>query len=389
MTQTDSSDTQSPPTTPTSQPTTQAQASTTSAPPTIHFEEAVPTLTEEEQYEALYEKWTAALQAQLDDVSATIHPSQIDQVIPCLDSSSDFTDEIDHRIDYRTASALEILQDMYDHMDDVYHPVTSDFTDEVPEIKIKTTVPSKLAPVHQSDLKASIDEIDNHIDGFDPSMQLSTDNCIEDVYDQVARDFTGDIPVSPSKIELVDALPPPPSPPTENMDFPRFSCYMGTPTNLQPTVSPADFSKFLLPSRTSATGSYVDHKIPLPIFDVGNFMKTGKDMQSSGNNSPLLDRPFDFIIGLRFIPKDFSSLLVCPSADDSNGLPPEQGLFPLANHTISDVGRFMKNLKDLPACGDDPPLLDRFFDFLGGLRFAPKDFLISSFLFSTVHLTYC
>ena len=250
MTQTDSSDTQSPPTTPTSQPTTQAQASTTSAPPTIHFEEAVPTLTEEEQYEALYEKWTAALQAQLDDVSATIHPSQIDQVIPCLDSSSDFTDEIDHRIDYRTASALEILQDMYDHMDDFYHPVTSDFTDEVPEIKIKTTVPSKLAPVHQSDLKASIDEIDNHIDGFDPSMQLSTDNCIEDVYHPVTSDFTGDIPVSPSKIELVDALPPPPSPPTDNMDLLHFSCYMGTHTNLQPTVSPADFSKFLLPSRT-------------------------------------------------------------------------------------------------------------------------------------------
>eukprot|EP00978_Attheya_sp_CCMP212_P045454 scaffold347240_cov28-Attheya_sp.AAC.1 len=34
----------------------------------------------------------------------------------------------------------------------------------------------------------------------------------------------------------------------------------------------------------------------------------------------------------------------------------------------------MKNLKDLPACGDDPPLLDRFFDSLGILRFAPKDF---------------
>eukprot|EP00978_Attheya_sp_CCMP212_P030785 scaffold114436_cov52-Attheya_sp.AAC.1 len=109
-------------------------------------------------------------------------------------------------------------------------------------------------------------------------------------------------------------------------------------------------------------------------------------MQSSGDDPPLLDRPFDFISGLRFIPKDFFSLLVCTSADNSTGLPPEQGLFSFVNHTISDVGRFMKNLKDLPACGDDPPLLDRSFDFLGCLWFAPKDIFISSFfLFSTVH----
>eukprot|EP00978_Attheya_sp_CCMP212_P038934 scaffold197906_cov24-Attheya_sp.AAC.1 len=45
------------------------------------------------------------------------------------------------------------------------------------------------------------------------------------------------------------------------MDFPRFSCYMGTPTNLQPTVSPAGFFKFLLHARTSDTDSYVDHNI--------------------------------------------------------------------------------------------------------------------------------
>eukprot|EP00978_Attheya_sp_CCMP212_P029060 scaffold102128_cov28-Attheya_sp.AAC.1 len=36
-------------------------------------------------------------------------------------------------------------------------------------------------------------------------------------------------------------------------DFLHFSCYMGTPTNLHPTVSPADFSKFLLPAHTLAT----------------------------------------------------------------------------------------------------------------------------------------
>eukprot|EP00978_Attheya_sp_CCMP212_P029383 scaffold104214_cov35-Attheya_sp.AAC.1 len=36
---------------------------------------------------------------------------------------------------------------------------------------------------------------------------------------------------------------------------------MGTPTNLQPTVSPADFAKFLLHARTSDTDSYVDHNI--------------------------------------------------------------------------------------------------------------------------------
>eukprot|EP00978_Attheya_sp_CCMP212_P027823 scaffold94120_cov44-Attheya_sp.AAC.3 len=53
MTQTDSSDTQSPPTTPTSQPTTQAQASTTLQAPTMHFEAAVPTLTYEEQISAI------------------------------------------------------------------------------------------------------------------------------------------------------------------------------------------------------------------------------------------------------------------------------------------------------------------------------------------------
>eukprot|EP00978_Attheya_sp_CCMP212_P006096 scaffold13731_cov51-Attheya_sp.AAC.7 len=75
----------------------------------------------------------------------------------------------------------------------------------------------------QSDLKTSTDEIDKHIDA---TLQLSTDNCIDDIYTQVTSDFTGDIPVSPSKLEPVVALPTPPSPPTENMDFPRFSCYM-------------------------------------------------------------------------------------------------------------------------------------------------------------------
>eukprot|EP00978_Attheya_sp_CCMP212_P017786 scaffold47921_cov55-Attheya_sp.AAC.3 len=161
----------------------------------------------------------------------------------------------------------------------------------------------------QSDLKTSTDEIDNRIDSSNSTMQLSTDNCIDEVYTtQVTSDFTGNIPVSPSKLEPVEqivALPPPPSPPTENMDFPLFSCYMGTPTNLQPTVLPADdFSKFLLHARTSDTDSYIDHNI------------------------------------------------FCTSTDDdSTGLPPEQSLFPFANHsTISDVGRFMKNLKDLPAC---------------------------------------
>ena len=158
---------------------------------------------------------------------------------------------------------------------------------------------------------------------------------------------------------------------------------MGTPSNLHPTVLPADFSKFLLPPRTSATSSYVDHKISLlPIFDVGNFMKTVKDMQSSGDNMqssgndpPLLDQPFDFIRGFHFVPKDLFSIIVCTSADNLNGLPPEQGgSFSFTNHTISDAGRFMKILKDLPACGDDPPLLNRFFDFNGGLRFTPKDF---------------
>eukprot|EP00978_Attheya_sp_CCMP212_P015184 scaffold39141_cov24-Attheya_sp.AAC.1 len=190
MTQTDSSDTQLPPTTPTSQPMTQAQASTTSAPPTVHFKEAVPTLTEEEQYEALTDKWIAALQAQMDDVFATFHSSKVNQTITHPESSSNFmtysTNEIDNRIDYGTASDLETLQDMYDHIDDIYHPVTNDL------IKITTTAPSKLAPVEA-----------------------------------------------------------PPSPPTEDVNFPRFSCYMGT--DIHPAVSPAEFSKILLPARSSTT----------------------------------------------------------------------------------------------------------------------------------------
>eukprot|EP00978_Attheya_sp_CCMP212_P012062 scaffold29960_cov31-Attheya_sp.AAC.1 len=156
-----------------------------------------------------------------DTVLATIHSSKIDQVITCPDSSSDIkttTDKIDNRIDCSNFTALQFFTDIYNHIDDVYHPVTSDFTDEVPEIKINTMAPSKLAPV--------------------------------------------------------EALPSaPPSPPTKDVDFPHFSCYMGTGTNIHPTVSPADFSKFLLPARTSATGSYVDHKIPLlTIFHVSNFM---------------------------------------------------------------------------------------------------------------------
>eukprot|EP00978_Attheya_sp_CCMP212_P046517 scaffold396200_cov48-Attheya_sp.AAC.2 len=89
----------------------------------------------------------------------------------------------------------------------------------------------------QSDLKTSTDEIDNRIDSSDSTMQLLMDNCIDEVYTQVTSDFTGDIPVSPSKLELepVVALPTPASPPIENMDFPHFPSYMGTPTNLQPT----------------------------------------------------------------------------------------------------------------------------------------------------------
>eukprot|EP00978_Attheya_sp_CCMP212_P024998 scaffold79572_cov67-Attheya_sp.AAC.2 len=77
--------------------------------------------------------------------------------------------------------------------------------------------------------------------------------------------------------------------------------------------------------------------------------------QACGDDPPaLLDRFFDFLDCPRFTPKDFFPLLVCTSADESTGLLPEQGLFPFANHTISDVGRFMKNLKDLPACDHDP-----------------------------------
>jgi hypothetical protein len=224
-----------------------------------------------------------------------------------------FTDEIDNRID-GSDSTLQLLTD--NGIDEVYTHVTSDFTGDIP------VSPSKLEPVValvQSDLKTSTDAIDNRIDGSDSNLQLSMDNCVDEVYTQVTSDFTGDIPVSPSKLEPVVALPTtPPSPLTENMDFPRFSCYMGTPTNLQPTVSPADCSKFLLHARTSDTDSYVNHNI------------------------------------------------ICISDDDdSTGLPPEeQGLFPFANHAISDVGSFMKNLKDLPACGDDPPLQDQFLIFL-------------------------
>jgi hypothetical protein len=111
MTQTDSSDTQSPPTPPTLQPTT--QASTTLAPLTIHFEEAVPTLTEEEQYAALNDKWIAALQAQIDVDFAAMHSYKVNQTITHPDSSLNFktysTDEIDNHTEYGSASGLEIL----------------------------------------------------------------------------------------------------------------------------------------------------------------------------------------------------------------------------------------------------------------------------------------
>eukprot|EP00978_Attheya_sp_CCMP212_P033077 scaffold131908_cov53-Attheya_sp.AAC.1 len=192
--------------------------------------------------------------------------------------------------------------------------------DDIPSIRdfyhgIRIKAPSKL---EQSDLQASTDTIDNRIDSSDSTLQLSTDidNCINDG----TSEFTGDVPgikiatTSPFKLKPVE------------------------------TVSPADFSKFLLPAHTSATGSYVDHKIPLQdglfpfanhtISDVGRFfMKNLKDLPACGNDPPLLDRCFDFIGGLRFTPKDFFSLLVCTSADNSIGLPPEQGLFSFVNHT--------------------------------------------------------
>jgi hypothetical protein len=189
----------------------------------------------------------------------------------------------------------------------------------------------------------------NRIDRSDSTLQLSTDieNCINDG----TSEFTGDVPgikivtTSPFKLEPVETLLPPPSPPTENVDFPHFSGYMGTTTNIHPTLSPATFSKFLLPARTSTTGSYVDHRNPLQdglfpfanpktISNVGRFMKNLKDLPACGDDPPLFDRLFYSIGGLQFTPKNFFSFLVCTSADDSTGLPPEQGLFSFVNHTI-------------------------------------------------------
>eukprot|EP00978_Attheya_sp_CCMP212_P015630 scaffold40277_cov41-Attheya_sp.AAC.1 len=81
---------------------------------------------------------------------------------------------------------------------------------------------------------------------------MDIDNFINDG----TSEFTGDVPgikiatTSPFKLEPVKTLLPPPSPPTKNVDFPHFSGYMGTTTNIHLTVLPADFSKFLLPARS-------------------------------------------------------------------------------------------------------------------------------------------
>eukprot|EP00978_Attheya_sp_CCMP212_P037314 scaffold174830_cov80-Attheya_sp.AAC.1 len=187
---TDSSDIQLPaPMTPMLQPMTQAQASTMSSPPTMHFAEAAPTPTKEEQIQAMTDTIMAALQAQVDAVIATaVHSSKINQAITHPDSSSD--------------------------------------------------------------LKVSTDEIDNCMDSSDSTLQLLKDivyDCIDDIDPPVTSDFAGDFLgiKAPSKLlEQDDALPSPSSPATENDDFPHFSCYMGTGTNIHLTLSPADLSKF-------------------------------------------------------------------------------------------------------------------------------------------------
>eukprot|EP00978_Attheya_sp_CCMP212_P016127 scaffold41983_cov27-Attheya_sp.AAC.1 len=226
------------------------------------------------------------------------------------------------------------------------------------QVKSDVTISTANIITHIDPIDAKVFDVETDIQGF----KLNVDD-LEAFQEDVAPKIDKVIQRPDSSFASAD---------TRN-DFLHFSCYMGTPTNLHPTVLPTAFSKFLLSARTLATEFLrrSHHS------SSGKFMKTVKDMQSSADDPPLLARPFDFIGGLQFAPKDFS--------DDSTGLPPEQGLFSLANHTISEVGRFMKNLKDMPTCGNDPPLMDRFFYLLGGLWFAPKDFFNSSLLLSTIH----
>eukprot|EP00978_Attheya_sp_CCMP212_P023773 scaffold73560_cov31-Attheya_sp.AAC.1 len=71
---------------------------------------------------------------------------------------------------------------------------------------------------------------------------------MDDIYHPVTNDLIKITTTASSKLAPVEA---PPSPPTEDVDFPSFSCYVGTGTDIHPTVSPADFSKILLPARSS------------------------------------------------------------------------------------------------------------------------------------------
>eukprot|EP00978_Attheya_sp_CCMP212_P017206 scaffold45668_cov45-Attheya_sp.AAC.2 len=299
MTQTDSSDTQSPPTTPTSQPMTQAQASTTLQPPTMHFEAAVPTLTYKEQISAILIQMasiTTLLESIKTDYDNKREKYKRDLSNQLKDDVTISTAEMETSVDTIDAKVADVESDMQRHNLDI---------DNLEALQTEVTPKIHQAITRPASLDTSLDARNDSFPRFQATWEL--------VLPYRSRFHLANTTTLFSQLlEPVVALPTPASPPTENMDFPRFSFYMGTPTNLQPTVSPADFS---------------NHNI------------------------------------------------VCISADDdSTGLPPEQGLFPFANHTISDVGSVMKNLKDLPACGDDRPLLDRFFDFLGVLRFAPKDF---------------
>ena len=206
---TDSSDTQSPPTTPDSTMSTPSTPDTNRSPPTtMHFEAAPAELTDQQELIALFTKLSD------DNMKA------LNNMFEKLSTKND--DKIEK------------------HKRDLANQVKAEFTNSRDDIDNRIeTVFAKVTDV-ESDMQGAKLDIDD-LEAFQHDVAPKIDQAIS-------------LPAS-STLVSSDA----------RNAFPRFSGYMGTRTTLQQPVSPDEYYKFVLPASTTTTGSYVDPTIPSPV----------------------------------------------------------------------------------------------------------------------------
>jgi hypothetical protein len=275
---TDSSDTQSPPTTPDSTMSTPSTPDTNRSPPTtMHFEAALAELTNQQKINAVLTKLSEnnmkALNTMFEIMSKTNdnkiekHKRDLSNQLKADVTTS--TEKMETRVDSIDIKVADVESDIQGFKLDVDN-LEAFQTEVTPKIDQAITRPASSATsldarndfprfcsgymgtstTLQKTVPPDKYHKQNRIDRSDSILQLSTDieNCINDG----TSDFTGDVPgikivtTSPFKLEPVETLLPPPSPPTENVDFPHFSGYMGTTSLL--LISTRHFRLLLFPS---------------------------------------------------------------------------------------------------------------------------------------------